>query len=146
MRHAKAIWEGDVKTGEGILETGSGAFKGGYTFTSRFEDGEAPLTNPEELLGAAHAGCFSMALAEALGDAGYTDNQVYTYATVTLDKNGDFHISRIELDTDVYVPEMSDEAFLDCVETAKEACLVSQALVAVDVDIRVERVDSPDQF
>src|SRR5688572_30967073 len=107
---AEAVWEGSLKDGKGTMKLGSGAFNGAYSFGTRFEG--APGTNPEELIGAAHAGCFSMALSAALGKAGFTPKSVRTNATVTLDKVGEgFQITRIDLDTEASIPGIEDAKF-----------------------------------
>ena len=103
VRKASAVWEGSLKEGQGTVKLGSGAYEGPYSFGSRFE--EAGGTNPEELIGAAHAGCFSMALSAGLGRAGFTPTRVATTAKVHLEKVGEgFKITRIELDNESTVP------------------------------------------
>ena len=110
VRKASAVWEGSVKEGQGTVKLGSGAFEGRYSFGSRFE--EAAGTNPEELIGAAHAGCFSMALSAGLGRAGFSPKRVATSAKVHLEKVGEgFKITRIELDNESEVPGIEDAAF-----------------------------------
>lgn len=133
-RKAEARWAGDLKSGNGNLKVGSGAFEGPYSFTSRFESGSG--TNPEELLGAAHAGCFSMALANALAGAGHPATSVTTTATVHLTK-GDkgFAISGIDLATRGVVPGVSDAEFKRMAEDTKVNCIVSRALAAVPVQL-----------
>ncbi len=109
VRSANAVWEGGLKDGAGHLALGSGAFEGRYSFGSRFE--EAGGTNPEELIGAAHAGCFSMALSAALGRAGYAPKRIATAAKVHLEKVGDaFRITRIDLTTEAEIPGIDDAA------------------------------------
>src|SRR5689334_7277000 len=109
-RTAEAQWEGSLQEGKGTMRLGSGAFEGQYSFSSRFEEGTG--TNPEELIGAAHAGCFSMALSAGLGRAGYTPTRVHTTATVHLEKgDAGFRISRIDLRTEAEVPGIDDAAF-----------------------------------
>ena len=105
-RTAGAVWEGSLKDGRGTMSVGSGAFDGPYTFASRFEDGK--LTNPEELLGAAHAGCFSMALSLGLAKAGFAPQRIDTTATVHLDTEN-LRISAIDLDTKAQVPGINEE-------------------------------------
>jgi osmotically inducible protein OsmC len=130
-RTASARWEGSLTEGNGTMRMGSGAYEGPYSFQSRFEEGDG--TNPEELIGAAHAGCFSMALSGELGKAGYDVESVDTEATVHLDEAGDgFAISRIELRTEVSAPGVDEAAFQEAAEAAKKGCPVSQALAAVD--------------
>ncbi len=106
-RSANAVWEGDLKSGKGKVKLGSGAFEGTYSFSSRFEEGKG--TNPEELIGAAHAGCFSMALSAGLGRAGFTPTRIQTEARIHLEKAEDgFKISRIQLVTEAEVPGIDD--------------------------------------
>jgi lipoyl-dependent peroxiredoxin len=133
-RKAEARWVGDLKTGKGNVRLGSGAFEGSYSFMSRFENG--PGTNPEELLGAAHAGCFSMALSLALSMAGHTVTSVATTATVHLDKVGaGFAITRIDLATRGVVPGVSAAEFQRLAEETKANCIVSRALAAVPMEL-----------
>lgn len=131
-RKANAQWEGTLKEGEGRLELESGAFKGPYSFASRFESGTG--TNPEELIAAAHAGCFSMALAHGLSQAGHAPERVETTARVHLEKgDGGFAIPRIELTTQASVPGIDEETFQQHAETAKANCPVSKALAGVEI-------------
>ena len=133
-RKAEARWEGDLKAGQGNLELGSGAFEGKYSFGTRFEG--APGTNPEELLGAAHAGCFSMALSLGLTKAGHPPTSIETTAVVHLDKVGEgFSITGIDLTTRGKVPGMSAEEFQRLAEDARKNCIVSRAL---SVPIRLQ--------
>ncbi len=132
LRSASAVWEGDLKSGKGRMRLGSGAYEGAYSFSSRFEDGTG--TNPEELIGAAHAGCFSMALTAGLGQAGYSPKRVQTRAAVRLEKSPEgFKISRIELHTEAEVPGLDPAAFHEQAEAAKKTCPVSRALAGVDI-------------
>jgi osmotically inducible protein OsmC len=134
IRTADAVWEGSLREGEGTVRLGSGAFEGRYSFTSRFEEGAG--TNPEELIGAAHAGCFSMALAAGLGRAGYTPTRIQTDARVHLTKaDPGFKISRIELETHAEVPGIDQTTFLEQADIAKRTCPVSQALAGVQIDL-----------
>lgn len=138
-RTASARWEGGLREGTGTMRLGSGAFEGRYSFTSRFEDG--PGTNPEELIGAAHAGCFSMALSAGLERAGHPPTSVATTAGVHLERtDAGFQISRIDLDCTAVVPGIDDETFQAQAATAKATCPVSQALAGVDIhlDARLE--------
>jgi osmotically inducible protein OsmC len=129
-RNANARWEGPMPGGEGTMRFGSGAFEGKYSFASRFEDG--PGTNPEELIGAAHAGCFSMAFAGNLQRAGHEPQSVETSARVHIDKSGDgFTITRIELDTTANVPGIDEDEFQQIATASKEGCPVSRALAGV---------------
>jgi osmotically inducible protein OsmC len=129
-RKADARWEGSLQDGNGTMRMASGSYEGPYTFKSRFEEGEG--TNPEKLIAAAHAGCFSMALSGDLGRAGYEPESVETTATVHIDKveNG-FRISRIVLESEARVPGIEDAEFQEVAEGAKKGCPVSQALAAV---------------
>jgi osmotically inducible protein OsmC len=130
-RTASAVWEGSLTEGNGTMRMASGAYEGPYSFQSRFEEGDG--TNPEELIAAAHAGCYSMALSAELGRAGHDPQSVETDATVHIDKEGDgFAIKRIELRTSARVPGISDDEFQQIAEGAKKGCPVSQALAAVD--------------
>lgn len=134
VRTAEAVWEGNLREGRGTMEFGSGAFKGQYSFLSRFENGEG--TNPEELIAAAHAGCFSMAFSADLADAGYTPEHVHTTAKVHVDKtSGGFSITRIELNTEGKVPGIDAETFHKIAEGSKAGCPVSRALAAVPIEL-----------
>lgn len=126
QRTSTATWNGDLRNGSGSMVIGDGVYKGAFTFASRFEQGDG--TNPEELIGAAHAGCYSMALSNDLADHGYEPNQVDSTATVHLE---DGEISLIELLVEADVPGLEEEAFLEFAEDAKKNCPVSQALAAV---------------
>jgi osmotically inducible protein OsmC len=133
-RKSKAVWEGDLVHGNGTLSFGSGAFEGAYSFLSRFKDGAG--TNPEELIGAAHAGCFSMALSDMLAEAGFIPTRVKTEAFVRMDKvDGGFRIVRIDLVTVAEVPGIDEHTFMKTAEAAKTGCPVSQALAAVPVTL-----------
>lgn len=132
-RTADAVWEGNLKDGKGTMNVGSGAFDGPYTFASRFENGKG--TNPEELLGAAHAGCFSMALSLGLVKAGFTPQRITTRATVHLDTEN-LRISSIDLDTNAQVPGINEEDFLEQAELAKDNCIVSQALKGTEIRLQ----------
>ena len=134
VRNAKARWEGGLAKGHGSMALGSGAFEGQYSFGSRFEEGTG--TNPEELIGAAHAGCFSMALSGVLGQAGHEPEAIDTTARVHLDKDGDgFSITTIELSTQASVPGLSEDEFQRHAQAAKSNCPVSRALAGVDVKL-----------
>ncbi|AVH36096.1 OsmC family peroxiredoxin [Pseudomonas monteilii] len=127
---ASAIWQGGLKDGTGLLSTESGALKQNpYGFNTRFEG--SPGTNPEELIGAAHAGCFSMALSMMLGEAGLTADRIDTAAEVTLDKLPDgFAITAVHLVLRAKVPGASEAQFLEIANKAKEGCPVSKVLNA----------------
>jgi osmotically inducible protein OsmC len=130
-RTADARWEGDLPNGKGTMRFGNGAFEGEYSAKSRFEEGEG--TNPEELIAAAHAGCFSMAFSNELAKAGHTPVSVDTNAAVNLRMGDDGpRITRIKLTTTARVPGISEEEFQSIAQAAKEGCPVSQALAAVD--------------
>jgi osmotically inducible protein OsmC len=133
-RKAEARWAGDLKSGTGTLKVESGAFEGPYSASSRFETGAG--TNPEELIGAAHAGCFSMALAHALSGAGHTVTSITTTATVHLTK-GDkgYGISGIDLATRGVVPGLPEAEFKRFAEETRVGCIVSRALAAVPTQL-----------
>lgn len=129
VRSSEAVWEGDLKSGKGNMKLGQGAYEGSYSFASRFEQGQG--TNPEELIAAAHAGCFSMALSAALAKAGHTPTRVQTTARVHLEKKGEgFEIPLIELDCQAKVPGISEADFREQAESAKTNCPVSKVLSA----------------
>lgn len=129
-RTAEAHWKGDLRSGSGRIRLGSGAFEGAYSYDSRF--GSASGTNPEELIAAAHAGCFSMATTSGLVKAGHKPESVETKATVHLEagERGS-KIQRIDLDMEADVPGIDETTFLTIAEEAKKGCPVSQALSAV---------------
>jgi lipoyl-dependent peroxiredoxin len=131
---ANAIWEGGLQDGRGRMKLGSGAWEGPYSFTSRFEEGRG--TNPEELIGAAHAGCFSMALSKILGDAGFPPQQIRTDARVKLEKSGaGFAITSIHLACRARVPEISADEFRRLADAAKSGCPVSKALAGTRIEL-----------
>ena len=130
-RRASAVWNGSLTEGNGTMRMASGAYEGPYSFQSRFEEGDG--TNPEELIAAAHAGCFSMALSGELGRAGVTPESVETEATLHLDPvDGGFAIKRIDLQTRVTAHGVDESTFQQAAEAAKKGCPVSQALAAVE--------------
>jgi lipoyl-dependent peroxiredoxin len=134
QRTASARWQGSLQDGNGTMRLGSGAYEGEYSFASRFEEGTG--TNPEELLGAAHAGCFSMALSNALSKAGHVPEEVSTTATVHLEKVGDaFTITRIDLSCDARVPGADESTFQELADGAKKNCPVSRALAATEITL-----------
>jgi osmotically inducible protein OsmC len=136
VRNATAVWEGGLKNGKGKMVLGSGAFEGKYSFSSRFEDGIG--TNPEELIGAAHAGCFSMALAGILEQAGFKPEHIHTSASVRIDKSGEgFKITSIELDTEAKVPGIDEKTFREKAEMAKKGCPVSMLLNGGSAEIKL---------
>ncbi|MDH3255342.1 MAG: OsmC family protein [Acidobacteriota bacterium] len=134
IRSAQARWTGSLKDGSGSMKLASGAYEGKYSFGSRFE--ENPGANPEELIAAAHAGCFSMALSAGLGRAGFSPESVETKAKVHLEKgDAGFSITRIELSTEAVVPEIDEATFLEHANGAKANCPVSRALAAVEISL-----------
>src|SRR5437588_7905696 len=140
-RTASAVWEGTLREGKGRVKLGSGAFEGQYSFASRFEEGVG--TNPEELIGAAHAGCFSMALAAGLTKAGLDPTRISTTAQVSLEKVGEgFKITTIELTTEGEVQGIDEQAFLDAAETAKKNCPVSEALAGAEIKLNARLLKS----
>ncbi len=139
VRNAEAVWEGNLLKGKGRMKLGSGAFDGAYSFSSRFENGLG--TNPEELIGAAHAGCFSMALSFILGNSGFSPEKVHTVAKVHVDKVGDgFKITMIELETEAIIPDIDEKKFLEHAEAAKKGCPVSQALAGTEITLKARLV------
>jgi osmotically inducible protein OsmC len=137
VRTSEAEWRGNLREGAGRVKLGSGAFEGSYSFVSRFEDGKG--TNPEELLGAAHAGCYSMALSAGLSKAGHPPTRVHTVARVHLEKVGDgFGITRIELECEAEVPGIAAAAFQEQAEGAKKGCPVSKALAATEITLKAK--------
>jgi lipoyl-dependent peroxiredoxin len=139
IRTSKAQWNGSLKDGKGTVSLGSGAYDGQYSFSSRFESGTG--TNPEELVAAAHAGCFSMALSAGLGKAGITPNRIATEAKVNLEKVGDgFSVTRIDLVTEGEVPGIDEATFLKHAEDAKKGCPISRALGAVEITLSAKLV------
>ena len=131
-RNANAAWTGTLKEGNGTMKFGT--YEGAYTWSSRFEDGQG--TNPEELLGAAHAGCFSMALSSGLGKNGFTPKQVQTQAQVTLEViDGKSRITKIHLITEAIVSDISDEKFQEIATATKEGCPVSVALANTPITL-----------
>lgn len=134
VRRGQARWEGTLKEGKGTFKVASGAFGGSYSFGTRF--GDQPGTNPEELIGAAHASCFSMALSKLLADEGHPPDSIETEAKVHLQQQVDgFAITRIELATRGKVPGMAAAAFKEQAEAAKKGCPVSRALAGVDITL-----------
>jgi osmotically inducible protein OsmC len=137
VRIASAFWEGTLKEGHGKMILGSGDFEGIYSFSSRFEEGKG--TNPEELIGAAHAGCFSMALAHGLAQAGYSPKRIYTTAKVNLAKTKEgFKITDIKLITEAKVPEIKEDVFIQQAEDAKKNCPVSKALTGTEIKLEAK--------
>lgn len=134
VRNAEAEWKGNLAQGSGRMTTGSGSFEGSYSFGSRFE--EAAGTNPEELVAAAHAGCFSMALSSQLAKAGHEPESIRTTARVHLEKGeAGFSISRIELSCRARVPGIDEATFNAKADAAKSGCPISKALSAVEITL-----------
>ena len=134
-RTATAEWKGDLMGGSGKVALGSGAYEGAYSFATRFEDQAG--ANPEELLGAAHAGCFSMALAAALGKAGSPATSVKTVASVHLGKDDKgFKITRIDLEVTGVVPGIDAATFDKFAEETKTGCIISRALAANEITLK----------
>jgi len=136
VRTASAVWNGTLKEGNGRMKLGSGAFEGDFTFASRFEEG--PGTNPEELVGAAQAGCFSMFLSALLSKAGYTPTEVRTNAKVHLGEGP--RITLIELTTEAEVPNLDEKTFLENVENAKKNCPISLALTGPELQVTAKLI------
>jgi len=134
IRTAKATWEGEIAKGKGTMALGSGAYEGKYSVGSRFES--EPGTNPEELIGAAHAGCFSMAFSAVLTKAGFSPKSINTDAKVHIDKIGDgWKITKIELNMTAEIPNINDGDFQNYAKQAKEGCPVSQALAVPEITL-----------
>lgn len=136
VRTSEAQWQGDLKGGKGTMKFGGGAFEGNYSFTSRFEEGTG--TNPEELIAAAHAGCFSMAFAHNLAQAGFTPRSVRTTAKVEVVAGEG--IKGIKLITEADVPGITPEKFQEQAEAAKVGCPVSKALAATNITLDAKLV------
>lgn len=131
-RFGEAVWNGTLKVGHGKVKVGGDKFEGEYSYASRFENGQG--TNPEELLGAAHAACFSMALSHLLAEAGFAPDEIKTRDIVHLKKDGEnFKIAKIEVFTEADVPGIDERTFKDNAELAKETCPVSKALAGTEI-------------
>jgi osmotically inducible protein OsmC len=138
-RKASAVWKGNLKEGRGTISTDSGVLSDTqYSFSTRFEDGIG--TNPEELIAAAHAGCFSMALSGQLGNAGLTAESISTTATVTMEKtDAGFTITNVHLDLTAKIPDATQEAFETAANNAKAGCPISRLLNAeIVMDAKLE--------
>jgi osmotically inducible protein OsmC len=134
VRSSEAEWNGDLMSGKGFIKLGSKAFEGPYGFKARTDE-QSNHTNPEELIGAAHAGCFSMQLSALLTKAGHAPESIHTVAKVHLDPEGaGFVISQIDLSTEAKVPGMSADEFTKHATTAKEGCPVSKALASTKIN------------
>lgn len=137
VRSADAVWEGDLQGGKGSMRFGSGAFDGQYSFSSRFEEGTG--TNPEELIAAAHAGCYSMALSGALGRNETPPTRVQTTAKVHLERaEVGFHIPHIELLCEAEVPGIDQAEFLRIAEEVKSTCPVSRVLAGAEITLEAK--------
>ena len=140
-RIGTAVWEGTLKEGKGSMKLGSGAYEGPFSFKSRFEEGSG--TNPEELIGAALAGCFSMALSANLEKAGHPGKCVSTTANVKLEiVEGGPKITTIELKTEAEVPGIDDAAFQEQAEKTKAGCPVSKALTGTEIKLDARLLQS----
>jgi len=138
-RTGSAVWEGTLKEGKGTMKLGSGAYEGPFSFQSRFESGTG--TNPEELIGAAEAGCFSMALSSNLGKAGFTPKRISTTAKVNMGTvDGGPKITSIEVETEAEVPGISEEQFQEQAEKTKKTCIVSVALAGTEIKLNAKLV------
>ncbi len=134
VRKSEATWEGTIREGKGTMKVGRGVWEGAYSYPSRFESGEG--TNPEELIGAAHAGCYSMQLSGGLTRAGFEPTRIHTVASVHLDKgDAGFSITMIELKTEAEIPGIDEATFQAQAQAAKEACPVSRALTGVEIKL-----------
>jgi osmotically inducible protein OsmC len=140
IRQAEAEWRGNLAAGSGRLKVGSGALDGPYSFRSRFEEGQS-ATNPEELIGAAHAGCFTMALTAQLSRAGITPTRIHTTARVKLEKVGEaFSITQVDLETEASMPGVDDATFQKYALDAKQNCPVSKALTGTQIHLQAKLV------
>src|SRR4051794_35182585 len=138
-RNGSAVWEGTLKGGKGTMKLGSGAYEGPYSFSSRFE--EASGTNPEELIGAAEAGCFSMALSSNLEKAGHPAKRISTKATVKLEMtDGGPKITTIDLECEAEVPGIDQAKFQEAAEATKKGCPVSKALSATPITLKAKLI------
>lgn len=142
VRTAEATWSGDLRGGQGKMRLGSGAWEGGYSFGTRM--GDEPGSNPEELIGAALAGCFSMALSHALSEAGHQPQRVHTTARVEFGEGaGGFEISRINLELEAEVPGIGEEEFERLANDAKSGCPVSKALTGTEIRLQSRLESTP---
>ncbi|HLV20259.1 MAG TPA: OsmC family protein [Polyangiaceae bacterium] len=139
IRTSEATWEGNLPQGKGKMKVGAGHYEGPFTFASRFESGQG--TNPEELLAAAHAGCFSMALSNILAKAGHTPKRVHTSAKAHLEKQeAGFAITKVSLVTEGEVPGIDEKTFREHAEQAKAGCPVSKALGAIQIELEAKLI------
>lgn len=138
-RSAEAVWNGTLREGNGVMKMKSGAYEGAYTFASRFEEGDG--TNPEELVAAAHAGCFSMALSADLGRAGHNAERISTTAKVHLGPvDGKPTVHTIELICEATVPGLDEATFQEIANSAKQNCPISRLLAAADIKLEAKLV------
>lgn len=137
-RKAEADWTGSIQEGKGKVSLGSGAFEGAYSFNSRFsDDKDQATTNPEELIAAAHAGCYTMALSGNLGRAGYAPKNIHTTASVKIEKqDAGFVIPNIDLETTAEVEGIDDAEFQEIAEKTKQTCPVSQVLSGAEISLK----------
>lgn len=139
VRNAEATWTGSLREGNGVMKLGSGAFEGAFSYGTRFE--EEPGTNPEELLGAAHAGCFSMSLASRLSSNGFPVTQIHTRAKIHFGRvDGKARIIKIELENETEASGVSPEKFQELAAEAKATCPVSVALSSVEITLAARLV------
>jgi len=139
LRHAEAHWSGGLKAGHGVMQVGEEISEAAYSFGSRFQERKG--TNPEELLGAAEAGCYSMSLSQLLEKEGHTPSSIDASAEVHLDKkDGGFKITAIDLDVEADVPGISEKTFQSLAEKAKSECLVSQAMSGLKINLNARLV------
>jgi osmotically inducible protein OsmC len=139
IRNADATWEGNQREGGGVVKAGSGNFELPFTYASRFEEDAG--TNPEELLGAAHAACYTMALSGGLGRAGFPSKHIHTSAKVHLGRvDGKARILKIELECEAEAPGISSEQFLEIAEATKTGCPISAALAAVEITLNASLI------
>ena len=136
VRTSEATWNGNLREGKGVMKLGKNGYEGPYTYASRFETGEG--TNPEELIGAAHAGCYSMFLSALLTQAGFTPKRIHTTATIHLTDGPT--ISLIELNCEAEVPGVDEKTFLEKTEAAKAGCPVSKALASVAIKLNAKLI------
>jgi osmotically inducible protein OsmC len=140
-RTAEAEWKGSLAEGSGFMRLGSGAFEGRYSFKSRFENEQG--TNPEELIAAAHAGCFSMAFALMLGKAGFVPRRIHTTAKTHIERAGEgFKITHIDLETEAEIPGIDESQFQEQAQAAKQGCPVSQALAGTQITLKARLLGS----
>ena len=139
VRRAEAEWKGSLLEGNGHMKMGTGAYDGPFSFKSRMENGVG--TNPEELIAAAHAGCFSMAFSAGLGKAGFTPMRVHTVAAVHFDKvDAGFAITSIDLETEAEIPGIDEATFQELAEGAKKGCPVSKALAGTTINLKAKLI------